>query len=68
MNERSVVQVAAVKFASDLGWRPGYWPNAISEGSELWERHHVLRDGENDVIGMSYRSADRRREMVIYND
>lgn len=56
-------------FASDLGWRPGYWPTTVEFQSVTFQfvRHNV--DGEGDVRSAIYRTSPSiDRELIVYND
>lgn len=58
--------------ASQLGWKPGEWPNYVElvyEGDKWWRYSLVLlqRDPDGDIVYALYREASGAK-LTVFND
>lgn len=55
--------------ASDLNWRPGFWPENFSGIGQTWQRvRPVIDETENEVVAMKYRSLNTGAVLTVWND
>ena len=60
-----------VRFASDLGWEPGYWPITPTVDGTVYRRGQMVVDGEGDVQFVIYTHYDgyiAAATMKVFND
>jgi len=56
--------------ASELGWRPGYWPLAVTVDDKYFVHHHEARDNDNDIMYMEYHTGSTQHGDIlrVFND
>lgn len=52
--------------ASELGWKPGFWPRHFSRNGELFSQERIIYSGE-DFGGIEYK-GNKGTILNVYND
>lgn len=58
-------------YASDFGWKPGYFPTVLEHGGVRFLQIRQFRDEDNEVTHVLYRGHDAQGneiELEVYND